>query len=137
MDVEKFLHTIDGISTWVGKAASWLIMALMTVVCEAGSHVVLPGDLYGGTYRLVDKVLRRWGLSYDLVDQSDLEALSAAIREETRLIWVESPTNPLFKEIVESQLAFAQRAVQWEQDYVVSRRMAYEHYWGPNAKKPI
>ena len=45
--------------------------------------------------------------------------------------------NPLFKEIVESQLAFAKRAVQWEQDYVVSRRMAYEHYWGPNAKKPI
>jgi TRAP-type mannitol/chloroaromatic compound transport system substrate-binding protein len=46
-------------------------------------------------------------------------------------------TNPLFKEIVESQLAFAKRATQWEQDYVVSRRMAYEHYWGPNAKKPI
>jgi TRAP-type mannitol/chloroaromatic compound transport system substrate-binding protein len=46
-------------------------------------------------------------------------------------------TNPLFKEIVESQLAFAKRATQWEQDYVVNRRMAYEHYWGPNAKKPI
>src|SRR5690348_8179843 len=45
--------------------------------------------------------------------------------------------NALFKEIVESQLAFAKRATQWEQDYVVSRRMAYEHYWGPNAKKPI
>jgi TRAP-type mannitol/chloroaromatic compound transport system substrate-binding protein len=45
--------------------------------------------------------------------------------------------NPLFKEIVESQLAFAKRATQWEQDYVVNRRMAYEHYWGPNAKKPI
>ncbi len=45
--------------------------------------------------------------------------------------------NPLFKEIVESQLAFAKRATQWEQDTVVSRRMAYEHYFGPNAKKPI
>jgi TRAP-type mannitol/chloroaromatic compound transport system substrate-binding protein len=46
-------------------------------------------------------------------------------------------TNPLFKEIVESQLAFAKRATQWEQDYVVSRRMAFEHYWGPKAAKPI
>ena len=46
-------------------------------------------------------------------------------------------TNPLFKEIVESQLAFAKRATQWEQDTVVSRRMAFEHYWGANAKKPI
>ena len=69
--------------------------ALITVVCEAGSHIVLPGDLYGGTYRLVDKVLGRWGLSYDLVDQSDLDALARAIRDQTRLIWVESPTNPL------------------------------------------
>jgi TRAP-type mannitol/chloroaromatic compound transport system substrate-binding protein len=45
--------------------------------------------------------------------------------------------NPLFKEIVESQLAFAKRATQWEQDTVVSRKMAYDHYWGPNRPKPI
>ncbi len=45
--------------------------------------------------------------------------------------------NPLFKEIIESQLAFAKRATQWEQDTVVNRRMAFEHYFGPNAKKPI
>jgi TRAP-type mannitol/chloroaromatic compound transport system substrate-binding protein len=45
--------------------------------------------------------------------------------------------NPLFKEIVESQLAFAKRATQWEQDTVVSRRMAFNHYFGPNAKKPL
>jgi TRAP-type mannitol/chloroaromatic compound transport system substrate-binding protein len=45
--------------------------------------------------------------------------------------------NPLFKKIVESQLAFAKRAVQWEQDTVVSRKMAFDHYFGPNAKKPI
>jgi cystathionine gamma-synthase len=68
--------------------------ALITIVCEAGSHVVLPRDLYGGTYRLVDKVLARWGLEYDLVDQTDLEAVTAALRPETRLVWVESPTNP-------------------------------------------
>ena len=69
--------------------------ALITVVCEAGSHIVLPADLYGGTYRLVDKVLTRWGLEYDLVDQTDLDALERAVRDDTRLIWVETPTNPL------------------------------------------
>src|SRR5207248_939857 len=73
--------------------------ALLTVVCEAGSHVVLPADLYGGTYRLVDKVLAPWGLAYDLVDQADPLALEAALRERTRLIWVESPTNPLLNVI--------------------------------------
>jgi TRAP-type mannitol/chloroaromatic compound transport system substrate-binding protein len=45
--------------------------------------------------------------------------------------------NPMFKEIAESQLAFAKRATQWEQDTVVNRRMAFEHYFGPNAKKPL
>jgi TRAP-type mannitol/chloroaromatic compound transport system substrate-binding protein len=45
--------------------------------------------------------------------------------------------NPLFKEIVESQLAFAKRATQWEQDTVVSRKMVFDHYWAPNAPKPI
>jgi cystathionine gamma-synthase len=73
--------------------------ALITVVCEAGAHIVLPDDLYGGTYRLVDKVLSRWGLAYDLVGQTDLEAVGAAVRDETRLIWVETPTNPLLNVI--------------------------------------
>jgi cystathionine gamma-synthase len=68
--------------------------ALITAACGEGSHIVLPSDLYGGTFRLVDKVMRGWGLDYDLVDQTDLVALERAIRPNTKLIWVESPTNP-------------------------------------------
>jgi cystathionine gamma-synthase len=68
--------------------------ALITAAVQAGRHVVLPNDLYGGTYRLVDKILTRWGLEYDMVDQRDLEALSRAIRPDTGLVWVETPTNP-------------------------------------------
>ena len=73
--------------------------ALITVVCEAGSHIVMPSDLYGGTFRLVDKVLSRWGLEHDLVAQTDLDQLEKTVRSggdgNTRLIWVETPTNPL------------------------------------------
>ena len=69
--------------------------ALITAVCAAGDHVILPGDLYGGTFRLVDKVLAGWGLSHDLIDQSDPEAVARALRPETKLVWVETPTNPL------------------------------------------
>jgi cystathionine gamma-synthase len=69
--------------------------ALITAACNAGEHVVLPNDLYGGTYRLLDKVLTRFGLRYDLVDQTDLEALERVVTPETTLIWVETPTNPL------------------------------------------
>src|SRR3954465_8074842 len=73
--------------------------ALITAVCNAGDHVVIPDDLYGGTYRLVDKVLARWGLSYTMVDQTDLDAVAAAVRPETTLVWVETPTNPTLKVI--------------------------------------
>jgi cystathionine gamma-synthase len=69
--------------------------ALITAHCNAGEHVLLPSDLYGGTYRLVDKVLKRFGVQYDIVDQTDLDALERAVRPETTLIWVETPTNPL------------------------------------------
>jgi cystathionine gamma-synthase len=82
--------------------------ALLTIACSPGSHVVLPADLYGGTYRLVDKVMSRWGLTYDLVDQTDLAALERAVRDDTRLIWVESPTNP-FLNLIDIEAVVARR----------------------------
>jgi cystathionine gamma-synthase len=69
--------------------------ALITAVCSAGDHVVLPADLYGGTFRLVDKVLTRFGITYTMVDQTDLDALAVAVTDATKLVWVETPTNPL------------------------------------------
>jgi cystathionine gamma-synthase len=69
--------------------------ALITAVCSAGDHIVLPSDLYGGTFRLVDKVLTRFGITYTLVDQSDLDALAAAVTDQTKMVWIETPTNPL------------------------------------------
>ena len=97
--LEQALGELEGGSAVAFASGLAAEHALITVVCEAGSHIVLPGDLYGGTYRLVDKVLGRWGLSYDLVDQSDLDAVERAIRAQTRLIWIESPTNPHLDEI--------------------------------------
>jgi cystathionine gamma-synthase len=86
--------------------------AVITAVCDAGAHVILPTDLYGGTYRLVDKVLTRWGLSYDLVDQTDLDALERAVRDDTRLIWVETPTNPLLNVVdIEGVVARKKQAI--------------------------
>src|SRR3954466_8576154 len=73
--------------------------ALITAVCNAGDHVVIPDDLYGGTFRLVDKVLKRWGLQYTMVDQTNLDLVTASMRPETKLVWIETPTNPSLKVI--------------------------------------
>ncbi|PZS06841.1 MAG: cystathionine gamma-synthase, partial [Chloroflexi bacterium] len=92
--VEEVIASLEGgehgLAFASGMAAETTIMHLL----KAGDHVVAGDDLYGGTYRLVDKVLAPWGLRYDLVDQTDLAALERAVSDQTRLIWVESPTNP-------------------------------------------
>ena len=93
--LEKALGQLERGSASAFSSGMAATHALITAVAGAGDHVVIPSDLYGGTYRLVDKVLTRWGLRYTMVDQTDLDALAAAVREDTRLIWVETPTNPL------------------------------------------
>jgi cystathionine gamma-synthase len=68
---------------------------LLRVLLRPGDHIVLPHDAYGGTFRLVDKILVHWGVEYTAVDLADLDALRAALRPSTRVVWCETPTNPL------------------------------------------
>src|SRR3954452_16700386 len=68
---------------------------LLRTVCGPGDHVIIPGDAYGGTYRLFARVHARWGLEYTPVPLGDLDAVRAAMRPTTKLIWCETPTNPL------------------------------------------
>ena len=75
-----------------GMAASDV---LLRATCRPGEHIVIPDDAYGGTFRLIDKVFRHWGIEHTAVRQSDLNAVRAAIRPSTRLVWCETPTNPL------------------------------------------
>ncbi|MGP8034900.1 MAG: trans-sulfuration enzyme family protein [Steroidobacteraceae bacterium] len=77
-----------------GMAASATLLELL----DAGSHIIAMHDLYGGSYRLFENVRKRSaGHSVSFVDLTDTRALAAAIRPETRMLWVESPTNPLLK----------------------------------------
>jgi cystathionine gamma-synthase len=68
---------------------------LLRTVCRPGDHVVVPHDAYGGTYRLFAQVLERWGVAHTSVDLSDLDAVAAACTPTTRVVWCETPTNPL------------------------------------------
>ena len=69
---------------------------LLRAICDPGDHVVIPDDAYGGTHRLFDKVLTRWGLANGTAPVSDVDAVRAAIEPgRTRVVWVETPTNPL------------------------------------------
>jgi cystathionine gamma-synthase len=69
----------------------------LLLTLSPGDHVLLANDVYGGTYRLLARVLARWGLTFDVVDMTDLSALRSAVLPSTRVVWVETPTNPLMK----------------------------------------
>ena len=85
---------------------------LLRTVCRPGDHVILPGDAYGGTFRLVARVLANWGLEYTPVDLADLAAVRAAVRDNTKVIWCETPTNPLLGIADIAALAEIARAAQ-------------------------
>ncbi|MBB4983396.1 MULTISPECIES: cystathionine gamma-synthase [Streptomyces] len=68
---------------------------LLRTLLVPGDHVVIPNDAYGGTFRLFAKVVQRWGVDFSVADTSDIESVRAAVNDRTKLIWVETPSNPL------------------------------------------
>ncbi len=82
-----------GLAFATGMAATSTIMAMLS----AGDHVVAADDLYGGTYRVFDKVFRRLGLDFTFVDARDPAKVAEALRPNTKLVWLETPTNPLLR----------------------------------------
>ena len=107
--LERALGEIEGGLASAFSSGMAAEHALITATGAAGDHIVLPNDLYGGTFRLVDKVLNRWGLNYTMVDQTDLTAVEAAVNDDTRLIWVETPTNPTLNVVDIEQIVARKR----------------------------
>jgi cystathionine beta-lyase/cystathionine gamma-synthase len=99
-----------GLAFASGMAAESTVMQLL----KPGDHTIAMDDLYGGTYRIFRRVLEPMGLTFSFVDGSDLKAVEAAMTDRTRLVWIESPTNPLLKLVdiaAVSKVAHAHQAI--------------------------
>jgi cystathionine gamma-synthase len=97
--LETVLASLEGGRHGLCFASGMAAEATLLLTLRPGDHVLLSDDVYGGTYRLLARVLADWGVAYDVVDMTDLSSFRAALREETRVVWVETPTNPLLKVI--------------------------------------
>jgi len=96
--LERCVADIEGGRAAFAFASGLAAIAAVLELLPAGSHIVAGDDMYGGTYRLFERVRRdSAGLSFTYVDLSDPDALAAAIKPETRMVWVETPTNPMLK----------------------------------------
>jgi cystathionine beta-lyase/cystathionine gamma-synthase len=95
--LETALAALDGGRHALAFASGLAAESTVLMMLSAGDHVIGGDDAYGGTYRLFTKVFARHGISFDFVDTRDPEEVAEAIRPETRLVWMETPTNPLLK----------------------------------------
>lgn len=93
--LEQCLAALEGAEFGLAFASGMAATDTVLRLVEAGGHVVAGNDVYGGTFRLFDKVLSRYGIAFDFVDTTDPENVAAALTSATRLVWLETPTNPL------------------------------------------
>jgi cystathionine beta-lyase/cystathionine gamma-synthase len=117
--LETCLAALEGSNCGLAFASGMAATDAVLRLLSSGDHVVAGNDVYGGTFRLFDKVLRRYGLEFTFVDTTDPENVAEAMTSRTRLVWLETPTNPLLSisdiravaEIVHAQRGHAMLAV--------------------------
>jgi cystathionine gamma-lyase len=103
---ERCVAALEGGSSGFAFASGMAAASTILELLDSGSHVIAMDDVYGGTYRLFERVRRRSaGLDFSWVDLSDASAFEAAIRPNTKLVWIETPTNPLLKLVDIEQIA--------------------------------
>ena len=95
--LEETLAALEGGAAALAFGSGMAATAALLQALAPGDHVIMPDDVYFGTGRLVREVLGQWGLQFSVVDMTDLAAVHSAMRPNTRLVWVETPSNPLLK----------------------------------------
>ncbi|MBI1919787.1 MAG: PLP-dependent transferase [Geobacter sp.] len=95
--LEEGIARLDGAARGFAYSSGMAAITSLLLLFKQGDHIIVTEDLYGGTYRLFEKIFAQYGLSFTYVDTSDTAAVAAAIRPETKALFVESLTNPLLK----------------------------------------
>jgi cystathionine beta-lyase/cystathionine gamma-synthase len=95
--LEACLAALEGAKHGVAFGSGCGAMTTLLLTLKSGDHVLVGDDVYGGTFRLFDKVLKQFGISATFIDMGDPSAVAAAVRPETRMIWLETPSNPMLK----------------------------------------
>jgi cystathionine beta-lyase/cystathionine gamma-synthase len=93
--LEANLAALEGANFGLAFASGMAATDAILRILSPGEHVLAGNDVYGGTFRLFDKEFRRYGLTFSYVDTTKIEQVEAGLEDETRMVWLETPTNPL------------------------------------------
>ena len=128
--LEECLAALEGGAEAAALSSGMAASAAIFQTLGTGDHVIFPDDVYFGTSRLLREVLGPWELAYSVVDMTDLAAVRAAVRPQTKLIWVETPSNPLLK--ISDIAAVAEIA------HAAGARCAVDNTWpSPAGQQPL
>ncbi|MCB0048264.1 MAG: PLP-dependent transferase, partial [Caldilinea sp.] len=128
--LEECLAALEGGETSAAFGSGMAAIAAIFQALGTRDHVIFPDDVYFGTSRLLREVLGPWELDYSVVDMTDLDAVRAALRPQTRLVWVETPSNPLLK--ITDIAAVAEIA------HAAGARCAVDNTWpSPAGQQPL
>jgi cystathionine beta-lyase/cystathionine gamma-synthase len=127
--LERCLASLENAAHGLAFASGMAATSAVLNLLSAGDHVVVTDDLYGGTFRLFDKVLARYGLDFAYVDAASTKNVEVAMRKNTRMIWIETPTNPLMKIVDIAALASLARA--WDAVLAVDNTFATPYLQNP------
>src|SRR5207247_888593 len=94
---EAALAALEGGERCLAFASGMAAETTLLLTLRPGDHVLLADDVYGGTYRLLSRVLEPWGLGFETCDMTDPSSVRDALRDDTRFVWIETPSNPLLK----------------------------------------
>ena len=95
--LESQVAALEGAKYGIAFSSGSASTATIQLMLNSGDHVICGDDVYGGTFRFFDKVMKRFGLEYDFVDTTDIKKVKSMIKTNTKLLWLETPTNPLLK----------------------------------------
>lgn len=95
--LEEKLADLEGGNYGFAFSSGIAAITAVFLTLKPGDHVILPDDVYGGTFRLTEQILKKFEIEFTTVDQTDLQNIKEAVQENTKLIYVETPSNPLFK----------------------------------------
>lgn len=124
--LEALIADLEGGARGLGFASGLAALSTILMAFDAGDHLIIGDDVYGGTFRLQDKVFRRFGLEATYVDTSDGARVTAAVRPNTKALLIETPTNPLLKI---TDLAAMGRIAQAQQLLFVVDNTFMTPYW--------
>lgn len=124
--VEELIKDLEGGTAGFAFSSGMAAITAVVMLLNSGDHIILTDDVYGGTFRVITKVLNRFGIEYSFVDSSDMDKVERAIRKNTKAIFIETPTNPLLKI---TDIAAAARLAKKQQLLTIVDNTFATPYW--------